>query len=494
MVMAGQCCNSGENAMTKQKLLTRLCWIRTFKNKLSTQKMQIIYFKVLTLPLVFLLVYATKPYYGGEISVKLNEPTSFTLNTANYSNLILFSLIYENFFYLQKDGAISSHVFEDYRYDAGSKTLILSIKDNLSFSNGKPLTAKNIQVSLKMFLGSNLFAASKLNRIIKNIRINENQILIELLTDNPDIIAMLTVPELVVLAEDEQSFSGPFYPEEWEKGKHLTLKANPFYAGGRTYLDAVKIVFTDNLVPDIFLASPKSLKENFQEFDSGIYQNIYLCFLQGDVGQNTKIALYTLLKKFNEVSGFKYKELRTLTSDEESPVSIQIKTISPQRTASILKSSDIKLYILSSLSFLEKDLTAFLKDSNLKIETLFIDDSQMMNFLNSTAIKYVLIDKIFQIKIPVEEKISRILKESSFNQFNVKYLRMLGELDEVKYSNSQELLMEQIARISEAIINDGFIFPLFQKNYSLYIRNYWQAMEIDYYGRPLLQKASKTND
>jgi MarR-like DNA-binding transcriptional regulator SgrR of sgrS sRNA len=461
--------------MTNRKLLTRLCRLGTL------------------LP-ALLLVFAIKPYYGGEISMKLNEPTSFTLNTANYSNLILYSLIYENFFYLQKNGAITTHVFEDYRYDAGSRTLILTIKDNLSFSNGKPLTAKNIQVSLKMFLGANLFVASKLNRIIKNIRVDENQIRIELLADNPDILSLMTVPELVVLAEDEQSFSGPFYPEEWEKGRHLILKANPYYAGGRTYLDAVKIVFSDEVVPDVFLSSPKSLKENYQEFDSGIYQNIYLCFLQGDIGQNTKIALYTLMKKFNEASGFKYKELHTLTSDEESPVSIQIRTISPQRTASILKSSDIKLYILASLSYLEKDLTAFLKGSNLKIETLFIDDSQMMNFLNSTAIKYILIDKIFQTKIPVEEKISRILKESSFNQFNVKYLRMLGELDEVKYSNSQELLMEQLARINETIINDGFIFPLFQKNYSLYIRNYWQALEIDYYGRPLLQKAGKTND
>jgi MarR-like DNA-binding transcriptional regulator SgrR of sgrS sRNA len=372
--------------------------------------------------------------------------------------------------------------------------MFLTIKDNLSFSNGKPLTAKNIQISLKVFLGSNLFAASKLNKLIRNIRTNENQVLVELLADNPDIVTMMAVPELVVIAENEQSFSGPFYPDEWEKNKHLILKANPFYAGGRTYLDAIKIIFTDETVPDVFLSSPKALKENFQEFDSGIYQNVYLCFLQGDVGQNTKIALYTLLKKFNEASGFKYKDLHTLTTDEESPVSIRIKPISAQKTASILKSSDIKLYILASLSYMEKDLTAFLKASNLKIETLFIDDSQMMNFLNSTAIKYVLIDKIFQIKIPVEEKISRILKESSFNQFNVKYLRMLGELDEIKYSNSQELLMEQIARISETIINDGFIFPLFQKNYSLYIRNYCQAVEIDYYGRPLFQRARKVND
>ncbi len=456
--------------------------------------MRNVHFRILTLPLALFLLYAIKPHYGGEISIKLNEPASFTLNTANYSNLIFYSLIYENFFYLGKNGAVSSNIFREYRIDSGTRTLILTIKDNLSFSNGKALNAKNILLSLKLFLGSNLLAASKLNKVIKNMRSNENQVLLELLADTPDIITMMTVPELVVLAENEQSFSGPFFPMEWEKNKRLVLKANPFYAGGRTYLDTVKVTFTDESLPDIFLSNPKTNRENFQEFDSGIYQNIYLCFLQHDVGQNTKIALYTLLKRFNEATGSKYRELNTLTADEESPVSIRIRPLSGQKTASILKSSDIKLYLLVSLSFLERDLTGFLRNNNLKIETLLIDDSQMMNFLNATAIKYVLIDKIFQAQAPVEEKIGRILRESSFNQFNAKYLRMLGELEEVKYSNSPELLMEQIARISETIINDGFIFPLFQKNYSLYIRNSWQTVEVDYYGRPLLQKASRARD
>jgi len=450
--------------------------------------------KLLLLPLALFMLSAIKPYYGGEMTIRLNEPASFHLNTANYSNLIFYSLIYENFFYMKKDGEISSNVFQDYRYDAAARTLFLTVRENLSFSNGKPLTAKNIQVSLNIFLASDLFAASRLSKAIKNVRVSENQVAVELLADNPDIVSLLTAPELVVLAEDEQSFSGVFYPQEWEKNHHLTLRANPFYAGGRTYLDSVRITFTESPAPDLFLGSPNQFKENFHEFDSGIYQNIYLCFLQGDVGQNTKIALYSLLNRFNEATGGKFRALHTLTADEESPISIRIKTFSPQKTASILKYADIKLYILASLSSLEKDLTAFLKESNLRIETLFIDDSQFAIFLDSAAIKYVLIDRIFQKKIPAEEKISRILKESSFNRFNASYLRMLSELDEASFSNSQELLTEQIARISEAIVNDGFIFPLFQKNYSLYVRKTWPAVEIDYYGRPLLQKAGKSNE
>jgi MarR-like DNA-binding transcriptional regulator SgrR of sgrS sRNA len=444
--------------------------------------------------LATLLAGAIKPYYGGEIAMRLNEPASFNLSTANYSNLIFYSLIYENFFYLKKDGEITSHVFQDYRYDAAARTLFLTLKENLSFSNGKPLTARNIQVSLKVFLASELFTASRLSKVVKAVRFSNEQVLVELLADTPDIIAMLTAPELVVLAEDEQSFSGLFYPHEWEKNHHLTLRANPYYAGGRAYLDTVRILFTEGPAPDLFLGAPGQFKENFLEFDSGIYQNIYLCFLQGDIGQNTKIALYSLLKRFNEAAGFRFRELNALTADEESPVAIRIKGLSPQKTASILKFSEIKLYVLSSLSNLEKELTAFLKDSNLRIETQFIDDSQFMAFLDSTGIKYVLIDKIFQKKTPAEEKISRILKESSFNRFNAQYLRMLSELEEARTSNSQELLMEQIARISEAIVNDGFIFPLFQKNYSLYARKSWPALEIDYYGRPLLQQVSKTHD
>lgn len=437
---------------------------------------------------------AVKPRYGGELVVRLNEPSSFNLNTASYSNLILYSLLYENFFYLKRSGEIASNLFSETRYDGAARTLTLALKENLSFSNGKPLTARNIQVSLKVFLDSNLFAASRLSKAVKNVRAGEGQVIVELHADNPGIVGMLTAPELVVLAENEQSFSGAFYPQEWEKGRHLLLRANPYYAGGRAYLDRVRIVFGDGQTPDLFLANPGQFKDRFLEFDAGIFQNVYLCFLQPDIGQNTRIALFSLLKRFNEWSGGRFRELNSLTADDESPVAIRIRTLTPQKTAAILKTSDVKLYALSSLANLDKDLSAFLKDSGLKIETQFVDNSEFASFLESAAIKYVLVDRIFQKNTPAEEKLSRIVRESSFNRFNAQYLRMLSELDEARFSNSEELLVEQIARISEAIVNDGFILPLFQKPYSLYMNKAWPALEIDFFGRPLLQQVSRAHD
>ncbi len=454
--------------------------------------------RILTLaPLALLalaLPGAIQPHYGGEMVLRLNEPSSFHLNTANYSNLIFYSLLYENLFFLKQDGGITSNIFRETRYDAAARALTLTLKDNLSFSNGKPLTARNIQVSLKVFLASDLYAASRLSKRVKNVRLAEGQVVIELLGDFPDIVRLLTAPELVVLAEDEQSFSGMFYPQEWEKNRHLVLRANPFYAGGRPYLDGVRIIFSESQAPDLFLGNPGQFKDQFLEFDAGIFQNVYLCFLHPDIGQNTKIALYSLLKRFNEASGGRFRELNSLTSDDESPVAIRIRTLSAQKTAAILKTSDIKLYALSSLASLEADLSSFLKGSGLKIETQFVDNSEFASFLQSAVVKYVLVDRIFQKSTPPEEKLSRIVKESSFNRFNAQYLRMLSELDEARTSNSEEMLVEQIARISEAIVNDGFILPLFQKPYSLYVRKKWPALEVDAFGRPLLQKVRRERE
>ena len=436
-------------------------------------------------------IFAIKPYYGGEITIRLNEPIDFSYSPSNYSNLVFFSLIYENFFYLKNNGDIESHIFQDYKYHRQNRILNLILKDNIAFSNGNPITPRNIKISLSLFLDLNLASSRKLRRMVKDIVIdqtNPNKLSIELLYDDPNIIASLTTPELVVTGGNDQVFSGSFYPVEWVKGQYILLKPNPFYPGGRSYLDSIKVVFYDYYYPDVFLSEPGISTTGFEELNAGIYQNIYLVFPQSKVGTSTRIALYSLLKDFYTSGETKLVELKALTSNEESPITLNIKTFSNRRVRSILRYSRIQLYILSSLKNIEESFNRFLQKKRLSIETIYLSDKQIVNFMNNTQVKYLLMGKTFNRRMPIEEKIKTILKEMSFERFDENYLKLLNQLDEVTYLKNEELLIDLVSRIIEKIIKDGFILPLYQKRYSLYVKDHIRGIELDYYGKPLFRK------
>lgn len=437
-------------------------------------------------------IFAVKPYYGGEITIRLNEPADFSYSPSSYSNMIFYSLVYENFFYLENNGDIHSNIFNRYRYNRQTRTLNLQLKDNTSFSDGRPVTAKNIKVSLKLFLDLNLASSRKLRRMIKSInletRAGKNRVSIELLYDDPNIIASLTTPELVLTTGSDQVFSGSFYPVEWEKGRYILLKPNPFYPGGRSYLDSLKVIFYDQYYPDVFLSEPGLSNNQFEELNAGVYQNIYLGFPGGKVGDNTRIALYSLLKDFYKSGEANLAELNALTSNEESPITLNIRTFSNRRLRSILRYSRIKLYILSSLSKIEEPFNQYLEKKRLAIETIYLSDKQLVNFMANNPVQYLLMAKTFHRRMPIEEKIKIILKEMSFERFDENYLKLLNQLDEMQYMQNEELLMDLVSRIIEKIIKDGFILPLYQKRYSIYFRDHIQGMELDYYGKPLFGK------
>jgi MarR-like DNA-binding transcriptional regulator SgrR of sgrS sRNA len=109
--------------------------------------------------------------------------------------------------------------------------------------------------------------------------------------------------------------------------------------------------------------------------------------------------------------------------------------------------------------------------------------------MNNTPVQYLLMAKTFNRRMPIEEKIKIILKEMSFERFDENYLKLLGQLDEMQYLKNEELLLDLVSRIIEKIIRDGFILPLYQKRYSIYVKNHILGVELDYYGRPLFRKA-----
>ncbi len=434
-----------------------------------------------------LLIFAVKVRYGGQLTILLNEPVDFNYSTTNYSDTVFYTFIHENFFFMSQEGDIYSNIFSEFNHDKKNNKVILEVKPNSSFSNGSPIEGKNIHYSLKVFLNRENSTAKKISRAINKIETENNKIIIYLNYNIENIFKLLSSPELVILSMNENAFSGMMIPDEWERKKYLKLIPNIFYPGGRSYLDRINVVFNNSESPDIFLGDPGSKFTSFNEFKGGIYQNIFLTFPSGETGKNTRIALYSFLKVF--FTKYNLKELNSLTSDNESPVSIDILRFSMRKIRSILRNSQFKLYINSSLKKYEEELNLFIKKNYLRISTVFIKNTQLREYMESgTQIKFYLTEKLFSAKTSYVDKIKKIIFELTFSRFNEKYLQIVNELDELNFLNNDELLMDRISTIIEMLINKEFILPLKQKEFSLFSKDKFYNLKLDYYGRPIFSR------
>jgi MarR-like DNA-binding transcriptional regulator SgrR of sgrS sRNA len=148
----------------------------------------------------------------------------------------------------------------------------------------------------------------------------------------------------------------------------------------------------------------------------------------------------------------------------------------------------VKLYILASLKEFEGKLEEFLKRKDVRMETVYLNDNTLVNFMDSAQVNYLLLVKVFNKRVPLEEKIKRIINEMSFSRFDETYLKLVNELEEVSSLKNEEFLLEQVSRLIEKIVNDGLLLPLYRKRYSFYVRKGVKDIEMDYYGRPLFQR------
>ena len=201
--------------------------------------------------------------------------------------------------------------------------------------------------------------------------------------------------------------------------------------------------------------------------------------------------LNNFLEKASKRQEYK-KTFKKLEKERHSNPKIAELCESRDEWKKILKSvvvPSVKLTAEKSLKNIEESFNEFLKEKRARIETIYLSDNELINFLNNTSIKYLLLEKIFNKRTPIEEKVKRIIKEMTFSRFDEKYLKLIYELDEVKYLKNEELLIEQTSRIIEKIVNDGLLLPLYQKRYSIYVKNKVKGIDLDYYGRPLFQGA-----
>jgi hypothetical protein len=238
--------------------------------------------------------------------------------------------------------------------------------------------------------------------------------------------------------------------------------------------------------PDLFLSTLPEIGKSFSKAECGIYENTFLVFPDPGIPSNNRRAVYSLMKDFGKSASL--KPLEVLTSEAESPVIIDIQELPLRKARQQLIYSRINLYFFPSFKEYQERFSKYLEEREIPLKTFFLDSRMKGASIRTENLDYIILQKSFQKATPLKEKISRIVSELLFTRYDETFMLRVKELDELAALQKNELLMDRIASLITDIVDQGIIYPLFQKDYYLYYRKNLAGMKMDYYGRPLFSE------
>ncbi len=117
------------------------------------------------------------PMKGGNLSVTIPGTASDPVSFAGYSEFAQWSSVQQelgpaggnSLFYTDKHGKIINGGPADYKADKNNKTVTITLRDNLKWSDGKPVTAQDVLFSLQT-LATNEVAAGSFTSSYLNIK------------------------------------------------------------------------------------------------------------------------------------------------------------------------------------------------------------------------------------------------------------------------------------------------------------------------------------
>jgi peptide/nickel transport system substrate-binding protein len=194
------------------------------------------------------------------------------LNEGNV-NIWILSNLYDTLLLPTNDGkGVQPGLAEAWSLSEDGKTVTLALRDGIKFSDGSPITAEDVQWSLKRASNpKNGVWAFMINALDDVIIENPKTVVLKLKETDPAILAALTVFNTSIMpkkafegspgdsdAEKAKSFaehpigSGPFVIQSWRRNAEMKLTRNPYYwrkgVDGKPlpYLDGVNF----EIIPD----------------------------------------------------------------------------------------------------------------------------------------------------------------------------------------------------------------------------------------------------
>ncbi len=185
---------------------------------------------------------------GGKITVSSRKPDTFNPLATNYESCReLFYLFYDGLYTLNEDFTATENLASEFIMKEDYKWGTLKIKEGITFSDGSPLTCKDVIYSVD-FIKRNGGSFSGCVKNIKNItEESENTLLIELYNPEANFSAMLTFPIIKDGAPyfmDKPNGTGQFRADSSGIGyTYLKATKNLSYHLGRAYVDEIEVLY-----------------------------------------------------------------------------------------------------------------------------------------------------------------------------------------------------------------------------------------------------------
>jgi peptide/nickel transport system substrate-binding protein len=178
-------------------------------------------------------------------------------------------LIQSTLFKSADDGSIINDLATGYSVSSDGKTWTVNLRDDVNFTDGEKLTAKDVAFTFNTAVGSN--SELDMSNLEKAEAINDTAVEFKLKEPQSSFIWRLRyvgiVPEH---AYEKETYgrnpigSGPYKLVQWDRGQQAIFEYNPAYYGQEPYFKKITMLFLDK---DTAFAAAKSGEVDISEIE-----------------------------------------------------------------------------------------------------------------------------------------------------------------------------------------------------------------------------------
>ncbi len=407
---------------------------------------------------LFIIFPYTRPRYGGNLKVEL--PISG--NPVFWDNLIKDSLIYVNLFYLNAGGKVGSFIFS--RWWNEENKWYFQLREGLLYGDGTPVLPRDVANSINSFINGNEPGALALKRAIVSIGVKPpDQVIIET-SAQKNLPLLLSTPYLFLKKEDKSS--GPFLSSGVD-----TYKANPFFAGGRPFLDSVTLVYPPQ-IPDLSFTqgiSPKPV--------SSFKYMVYLLVSPRKWRKLSRRAIFSLLSAIPWE-----KKADSYLPSQLSQFSVDFPVLRLRKVRGLIRRKII-ISVSPVLSMLIPEIEKISSLARVKVEVKLSEDP--LDDLFSGRCNAALFPSQAVFVGSEGEELVGMINQYRLSNF-YPYLTKLSTKLTVLMGKDERKLQSSISSTYEYIASREFFFPLAMATQPVYLNESFLWGGVDFYGRPLL--------